>query len=197
MASLCRYLVIQKWPHTEFYHYQNLTHWGWDKFATISQMSFSNAFSGMKMYKFCVRFHWSLLLRFELMIFQYWFRWWLGVDQVTSHYLNQWWLVYWCMYASPSFNELTASYPPLFWAVRNDLEATIIIASTMNIAHSGHLEMNRFVIVFTGLKFNSLWPSDAIWWHISGSTLVQVMACCLKAPSHYLNQCWLYFSKVL
>ena len=37
---------------------------------------------------------------------------------------------------------------------------------------------------------NSSWPSDAIWWHRSGSTLVQVMACCLTAPSHYLNQCW-------
>ena len=24
-----------------------------------------------------------------------------------------------------------------------------------------------------------------------GSTLTQVMACCLTAPSHYLNQCWL------
>ena len=24
------------------------------------------------------------------------------------------------------------------------------------------------------------------------SNLVQVMACCLMAPSHYLNQCWLY-----
>ena len=38
---------------------------------------------------------------------------------------------------------------------------------------------------------NTLWPSDAIWWHRSGSTLAQVMAWCLKAPSHYLNQCWL------
>ena len=36
----------------------------------------------------------------------------------------------------------------------------------------------------------------AIWWHTSGSTLVQVMACCLTAPSHYLNQCWLIISKV-
>ena len=35
---------------------------------------------------------------------------------------------------------------------------------------------------------NSLWPSDAIWRHGSASTLVQVMACCLTAPSHYLNQ---------
>ena len=43
---------------------------------------------------------------------------------------------------------------------------------------------------------NSLGPSDAIWWQRSGSTLVQVMACCLTAPSHYLNQCWLIISKV-
>ena len=42
---------------------------------------------------------------------------------------------------------------------------------------------------------NSLWPSDAIWRHRSGSTLAQVTGCCLTAPSHYLNQCWL-ISKV-
>ena len=42
----------------------------------------------------------------------------------------------------------------------------------------------------------SLWPSDAIWRQKSGSTLAQVMACCLTAPSHYLNQCWLIISKV-
>ena len=38
---------------------------------------------------------------------------------------------------------------------------------------------------------NSLWPSDAKWRHRSESTSVQVMTCCLTAPSHYLNQCWL------
>ena len=42
-----------------------------------------------------------------------------------------------------------------------------------------------------GLKIfvNSLWPSYAIWRQRSGSILAQVMACCLTAPSHYLNQC--------
>ena len=49
---------------------------------------------------------------------------------------------------------------------------------------------------WNGLKFNSLWTSDAIWRHRSGSTLAQVMACCLTAPSHYLHQCWLVISKV-
>ena len=42
---------------------------------------------------------------------------------------------------------------------------------------------------------NSLWPSDTIWRHKSESTLAQVMAWCLTAPSHYLNQCWLIISK--
>ena len=44
-------------------------------------------------------------------------------------------------------------------------------------------------------RFNSLGPSDTIWWQTYGSTSDQVMACCLKAPSHYLNQCWLIISK--
>ena len=45
------------------------------------------------------------------------------------------------------------------------------------------------------LQVNSLWPSDVIWWQGSRSTLAQVMAHCLTAPSHYLNQCWLIISK--
>ena len=45
-------------------------------------------------------------------------------------------------------------------------------------------------------EVNSLWPSDTIWRLRSGSTLAQVMAWCLTAPSHYLNQCWLIISEV-
>ena len=45
--------------------------------------------------------------------------------------------------------------------------------------------------------FNSLWPSGVIWRQRCGSTLAQVMKCCLTAPSHYLNQCWLMISEVL
>ena len=46
-------------------------------------------------------------------------------------------------------------------------------------------------------QVSSLRPGDAIWQHRSGSTLAQVMACCLTTPSHYLNQCWLIISEVL
>ena len=45
-------------------------------------------------------------------------------------------------------------------------------------------------------EINPLWPGDAICQHGTRSTLVQVMACCLTAPSHYLNQCWLIIGEV-
>ena len=43
--------------------------------------------------------------------------------------------------------------------------------------------------------FYSLWSGGAIWWIRTGSTLTQIMVCCLMAPSHYLNQCWLIISE--
>ena len=45
-------------------------------------------------------------------------------------------------------------------------------------------------------SFNSLWLNHTIWLQRMWSTLVQVMACCLTAPSHYLNWCWHIISKV-
>ena len=72
-----------------------LTHWGRDKMAAIFQTTVSNGFSWMKMYEFRLKFHWSLFPRVQITIFQ-----------ATSHYLNQWWLVYWRIYASLSLNEL-------------------------------------------------------------------------------------------
>ena len=39
--------------------------------------------------------------------------------------------------------------------------------------------------------------ADAIWGNRSRSTLAQVMAWCLMAPRHYLNQCWLIIKGVL
>ena len=84
----------------------SLTHWGRDKMAAISQTTLSNAFSWMKISEFRLKFHWRLFLMVQLTIFQHWFRWWLGADQATSHYLNQWWLDHWRIYASLGLNEL-------------------------------------------------------------------------------------------
>ena len=77
-----------------------LTHWGRDKIAAFPRKHFQMHVFLMKMYEFCLRFHWGLFLRLELTILPHCFRQWLCADQATSHsshYLNQWWLVYWCI----------------------------------------------------------------------------------------------------
>ena len=51
-----------------------LTHWGRDKMAAIFLMTFSNAFSWMKIYEFWLGFHLSLFLRASLTIFNHWFK---------------------------------------------------------------------------------------------------------------------------
>ena len=56
---------------------------------------------------------------------------------------------------------------------------------------------NTAISVTTCPFLDALWTSDANWWQRSELTLAQVMACCLKAPSHYLNQCWLITKGVL
>ena len=57
--------------------------------------------------------------------------------------------------------------------------------------------MGHTVVTNCSPPLNSLRPSDAIWRQWFWTTLAQVMACCLTAPSHYLNQCWLIIRGVL
>ena len=51
------------------------------------------------------------------------------------------------------------------------------------------VEKYSLLMWISEIQINSLWPNDAIWQLISGSTLAQVIACCLMAPSYDLNQC--------
>ena len=51
-----------------------LTHWGRNKMEVISQTTFLNAFSRMKMLEYRLKFHWSLFLGVQWTISQYWFR---------------------------------------------------------------------------------------------------------------------------
>ena len=88
-----------------------------------------------------------------------------------------------------------------------------IFMSTANLNKHRSICMTRVVVCFwNGIKcvvwyttimhFANMKCHPVIWIklllrHKSGPKLAQVMACCLKAPSHYLNQCWLSISKVL
>ena len=91
----------------------------------IFQTTFSSAFLWMKMYEFRRIFHWSLFLRFQLTILHHWFRLWLGAVQATRYYINQWWLIYWRIYASFGPNELmlfldvSSRLPP--WLIKSEI----------------------------------------------------------------------------
>ena len=109
----------------------SLTHWGWDKMDAISQTTFSSAFSWMKMFEFRLKFHWRLFLRIQLTIFQHWFRKWPA--RPPSYYLNQWWLIYWCMYALLGLNELICQYDmvPIFRTVTSFVPYTLCLSRYM------------------------------------------------------------------
>ena len=61
----------------------------------------------------------------------------------------------------------------------------------------GYIENGSRNAIFVMNSFNALWSNDAIWRHISGSSLAQVIVFCLTAPSHYLSQCSLFIKEVL
>ena len=50
--------------------------------------NFLNAFFSGEVW---LKFQWHLFLRIQLIVNQYWFRWWIGTTYATRHYLNQWW----------------------------------------------------------------------------------------------------------
>ena len=87
-------------------HTGGFSHWGRDKIDAIFQTTFSNTFSWMTVYELRLKFHWNLFVRVQSTIVRHWFRQWLGAEQATRHYLNQWWLGYRRIYASLCLNEL-------------------------------------------------------------------------------------------
>ena len=110
-----------------------LTHWGQDKMAAVSRTMFSNTFSWMKMYEFCLKFHRSLFLRFQSTIFQHWFRYLLDTGQASNHYLNQWWLVYWRICASLGLNELNAIFLMQMYELRLKFHLSLFLRLQLTI----------------------------------------------------------------
>ena len=66
--------------------------------ATLLQITFSNAFSLMEMYKFWIQISLKFVPKGPVNSIP-------ALVQIY-YYLNQWWLVYWCIYASLNLKEL-------------------------------------------------------------------------------------------
>ena len=102
-----------------------------------------------------------------------WFTLWCGIEKVPSHCLNQWW---------PS----------------SLMHTPIIRPQWVNSLGPGRFQFNFRLVTFKLILVNGGWDISyeiALKWMPldltdDKSTLVQVMAWCHQATSHYLSQCW-------
>ena len=138
---------------------------------------------------------------------------WNNCKDPVGQYCNQHWIRYWfgawwhqaitwadveqhLWYHRPQgVNLVQCSYRLVIfwpsWMIK-------FLTNVGNFIHFGQFFLKVLSRTFwdVSIMFNLLLPSDAIWKNESGSTLAQVMACCLMATSHYLNQSWLIINKV-
>ena len=115
--------------------------------------------------------------------------------------------VYRCIYASLGLDELTlhiitevtfsskGCFTKKKFLLCTKLNGNIILPNHIK---QVWLQQNSAQLhAVASVQINSLRPSDTIRRYRTGSTLAQVIACCLTAPSYYLNQCWQIIRKVL
>ena len=108
----------------------------------------------------------------------------------------------------PLHNLLSDDYIWLYDEVLHDIHTTrqflekeleilvLMKCKSLNVFENCQYTLKTKVKSPRGYSVDSFWPSDALWQHEYGSTVAQVMACSLTAPSHYLNQCWLIINHV-
>ena len=155
----------------------------------------------------------------------HWFWSWLVAYSVPSHYLNQCWpIVNWTL--GNKFQWNLHQYTKQYYSYKKmDLKmssatgwsfylGTLVCVKWLSLKDllkylmsktwsSVYLQMEQCwqlslaCFLHIPMVIDSLWPSDVTWRHRFGSTLAEVMAWCLTAPSHYMNKCWLIISKVL
>ena len=108
-----------------------------------------------------LKFSLKFVPKFRITIlFQHWFREWIGADQVVNHYLNQWWIVCWHTHASLVLNEsIMYPYPSgcLHWSWDSRTPGTEVIAENMQPNTPKRVPRE---LIYRLFGVNSSWPSD-------------------------------------
>ena len=105
-------------------------------------------------------------------------------------------------YALPPGKSMKVQFLMLQLAYKSPqpMEKDTIIHGTSSLNDKHRLgvtsDNEKKIVLDPSVSSNSLRPSNAIWRHRTRPILAQGMACCLTAPSHYLNQCWLLYSNL-
>ena len=105
------------------------------------------------------------------------------------------WLLMWWLLALPSYMHLWYQLCRL-----NAYMSSTGVSSDILVLKIGRKLMKierKFKHLYMYTEIKSAPHCHAIWHHRTWSTLVQIMACCPTAPSHYLNQCWQFIIDVL
>ena len=125
---------------------------------------------------------------------------------IISHWLGaytKWSLIrHFLIYFRVTSFALGQSKDHLWMRPANERRCHIVMSSLIGWVHPKNDPCQSYVCPMPVTQPWRIWLtyrgiySDTIWSHRSRSTLSQVMAWCLRAPRHYLNQCWLISSKV-
>ena len=134
---------------------------------------------------------------------QHWFRWWLVAWSAPSHYLNQCWVtVDWVLRNKFQWNFiLTTKNTKLF--INEHASENIVCEMAAILSRGRWVEfcMAQWLTFCsarpTSLAINPLWPSEVMYRYRSGTASTKIIAFCLTAPSHYLNQCQLIIVGIL
>ena len=145
----------------------NLTHWDLSKIATCLRMTFSNAFS------------WIILIVFQFK----WLWWqWVGGWRKFSYFskIDSLEFCTFCTNPPPDghyyLGSIAVQWIILHCGHKFDIMFQALTCFQINKTETSHKHhMNSFQNLCNTSHFNSLWHSDAIWWHRSGSRLSREM----------------------
>ena len=88
LYTLCS---LDNWSSGSTINQPQLIYWGWYKMAVILQNTFSNTFSWLTIFVFQLKFHINLFPCVQLKVGLHWLQKRLGTEQVTRHYMNEFW----------------------------------------------------------------------------------------------------------
>ena len=150
-------------------------------------------------YPFWLKFHWNLFLRVQLTICH------IGSDKGLAPKQRQAIMAYFFMHLCITRPQWVNTFSRLCTSMNMCVHLLLIFCTSricrQNPIFSQHAKCNDHFAGATILTRHhpgqvTTTHCDAKCWHKTLSTLAQVMACRLTAPSHYLNQCWLVINVI-
>ena len=124
-----------------------------------------------------------------------------GCGNPLDRMQHEWRLCHFILHQWPYDSRANKKINPTSEAENSFHDNVNCFSKNLSVKHASiSCKMQRFIIIyctFSHSAFHPFWTRNAIMRHNSGSTLSQVMACCLTTARHYLKQCSLVISCII